>query len=299
MINRLAKFTFVLLGYIPLRIRSLIGYIGGLIAYHLPLREKKVAKLQIMHFLKTERPGPIIKRMFSSLGQVALESLNLKPFLANRSKFIKFHHPETWNRYVNSNCVVLTAHAGNWELLAALSVYDSVVPISTVGRKAHNPFFQELMTLIREDYGINVLWKSGKSEAISLMKKLKKKETVAALIDQDIVAESIMVPFFHEPCKTPTGLVLLAQKTNTPIFMPLIARTGFIKFEVYTYEIDTNLSVEEILTEYNKHLAELITEHPSQWVWVHKRWRTELSGKQLRTNEYISKFEERLLHENS
>jgi lauroyl/myristoyl acyltransferase len=48
---------------------------------------------------------------------------------------------------------------------------------------------------------------------------------------------------------------------------------------------------ESILNAYSELLQNVIKNHPEQWVWIHKRWRSRPDGSQLRTKEYISYLE--------
>ena len=64
--------------------------------------------------------------------------------------------------------------------------------------------------------------------------------------------------------------------------------TGLFRFETFIEEFDSTLSAEEILSEYNRRLAELLRRFPSQWVWFHKRWRSRPTGERLSSREYIA-----------
>ncbi len=114
---------------------------------------------------------------------------------------------------------------------------------------------------------------------------------MAALIDQDTRVDSVFVPFLGTPAKTPSALVDLGKRYNARFVSAFIIRTKGTHFEIHTEELDSSKSTEEILAEYHRNLERLIRERPDQWVWIHKRWRSDPSGTTLGTRDYLKKLE--------
>jgi KDO2-lipid IV(A) lauroyltransferase len=101
----------------------------------------------------------------------------------------------------------------------------------------------------------------------------------------------VFVPFFDTQAKTPSALIDLGKRFNARFVSAFITRTAGTNFEIHADELDSSKSTEEILREYHRNLERLIRERPDQWVWFHKRWRTDPSGNTLGTKEYLRKLE--------
>lgn len=292
--DRLLLLSARLLAALPLSLRGTLGYSLGFFVGLLPIREAKVARLQLAIFLG-RNSRILVARTFGNAGRTLLESLNLQPLLASASRRISAPQWEKVESWLNDSrpLVALTAHTGNWDLLAAYTISRGV-PLTTVGREARNPAGQEVLRSIREGYGIETIWRSDRSGVKRLLGCMRERRTVAALIDQDTHVESAYVPFFGELARTPSALIGLGQKCNARFVSAFMFRVGRGNFETFIEELDSSLSPEELLTEYNRRLAELLRRFPTQWVWFHKRWRSRPSGETLRSREYLLWLREKI-----
>ena len=292
--DRLMLLSVRLLATLPLSIRGGLGYTLGFIAGLLPSREGKIARLQLAVFLG-RNSRTLVARTFGNAGRTLLESLNLQPLLATASRRVsapQWNMVEAWLKD-SRPLVALTGHTGNWDLLAAYTISRGV-PLTTVGREARNPAAQEILRSIRDGYGIETIWRSDRTGVKRLLGCMRERRTVAALIDQDTHVESAYVPFFGEPARTPSALIGLGQKCNARFVSAFMFRTGQGRFETFIEELDSSLSPEELLAEYNRRLADLLRRFPSQWVWFHKRWRSRPTGETLRSREYLRWLRERV-----
>lgn len=285
--ERLLLLTARLLAALPLCVRRALGYGLGFVVGILPIREVTIAQLQMAAFLG-RRSRLLVARTFANAGRTVLESLNLQPLLASSSSRVsapQWPAIESWLQD-SRPLVALTGHTGNWDLLAAYTISRGV-PLTTVGREAKSPAVQEILRGIRDGYGIETIWRSDRSGVKRLLSCMRERRTVAALIDQDTYVESAYVPFFGEQARTPSALIELGQKCNARFISAFMFRTGWGRFETFIEEINSSLTTEEILTEYNQRLAELLRRFPDQWVWFHKRWRSRPSGEKLSSREYL------------
>jgi KDO2-lipid IV(A) lauroyltransferase len=189
--------------------------------------------------------------------------------------------------------ICLTAHTGNWDLLAAY-VISRGIPLTTIGREARNPTAQAILRSIREGYGIETIWRSDRSGLKRIISCLKERRVLAALIDQDTRVESVSSVFFDRPAKTPVSLITMGRKMNARFVTAFLFREGLGRYRVFVEDLgeaDTDI---EILDRYNKRLESYIRRYPSQWVWFHKRWRTTPDGVTLSSREYARTLEEQL-----
>lgn len=276
-----------LVGAVPLSIRSGLGWALGYCIGLLPLRERTFAMLHLKVFLPQVSALTVTPRVFANAGQTLLESLNLQPLVQAHPSRITC---EAWGSIQHllakdQPVIALTAHTGNWDLLAAWVIAQGV-PLTTIGREARKPSAQAILRSIRDGYGIETIWRSDRSGLKRLISRLKEGRVIAALIDQDTRVESISVPFFGVAAKTPVSLVTLGQKMNARFVTAFIFRTGWLRFSVFLEEIPESTSPEEVLTIYNHRLETLIKRYPEQWVWFHKRWRSQPNQETLSSKQY-------------
>lgn len=284
------------LGAVPFSIRGSIGWGLGYLVGLLPIRERRFAMLQLKAFLPSVSVKRVTPLVFANAGRTVLEGLRLKPVLT--PSFIQTIKCPAWSAveaWIKQDrpIVALTAHTGNWDLLAAYVIARGI-PLTTIGREARNATGQAVLRSIREGYGIETIWRSDKKGLKRLMSCLKERRVIAALIDQDTRVDSMMIPFFGVPAKTPASLISLGRKYNARFVSAFLFRTGHQTFEVYVQEFPDALTEQQLLTEYNLRLESLIRKYPDQWVWFHKRWRTRPDGHTLSSRQYQELLEKRI-----
>jgi KDO2-lipid IV(A) lauroyltransferase len=221
-----------------------------------------------------------------------MESLNVRPILDTG---ITFENLECLRRLVASGkgVIALSAHFGNWELLAAFASSQGF-NLAAIGQFPRKTALQPLLESLRTRNGVATLWRTDSGGAKAILGHLKRGGIVAAVIDQDTRVDSVMVPFFGIPAKTPSAVVSMALRLGLPITTAFSARRPDGGFNIYFDEILERDSPEAVLTEYHRRLENLIREYPEQWVWFHKRWRTLPDQSTLSSREYINRLESEL-----
>jgi Kdo2-lipid IVA lauroyltransferase/acyltransferase len=175
--------------------------------------------------------------------------------------------------------IVICGHCGNWDFMSiaqALLGYNAYVITRRAKSKSVDMYWQK----IREEKGVRFL--QDRNSIFSILKVLKKNEPVCIVIDQHMGGKmGVRVKFFNRPASTMRAIALIAKKTGCPV-LPIYSwrekRTHF--FKVYP-EIDLvyGSSDEETIKlttqAYNDSLEAFVRKHPSQWLWIHKRWKPE------------------------
>lgn len=280
-------------GCLPLPVRALLG--KGVAAFFslVPTRDCKIAKLQIETFLPPDVEKPPIWRVYGSMGETLLESINLAPMLADYQKYVSADWSQ-WDSILaqKKGILILSAHTGNWDLLAACSVKRGY-KLSVIGGEMQSGALQTLMEKVRANYGATTVWRADASGMRTIIASLKKGESVAALIDQDTRVSSHMIPFFGTPAATPSSIIDLARRCDAVIVAPFIFRTGLNRYQIIVKEFDSSLPTDEILMRFNETLEGIIKKYPWQWVWIHKRWRTLENGERLPSRKYLEYLKER------
>ena len=292
MLYHLLKLGALLLGSLPLAVRRRLGRLLGRAIACLPTRDRRVAELQLDLFMAPHGGRRLVGRVYAGLVQTLMESLNLTPML---SSAIDCDDPAELQRLIDKKMgvVALTAHTGNWDLMAAYFIRRGV-RLSSVGREARSAALHRLLTEIRAGYGIQTLWRGERETLRQIVHELKDGQVVAALIDQDTRVSSLMSPFLGTPAKTPSALIDIARRYNALIVAAFVFRTAPERYTIYLHEIDAALDTPAVLARYHELLSGYLQRFPDQWVWMHKRWRTLPNGDTLSSRRYIAHLEERL-----
>jgi len=282
-----------ILGLLPFALRSRFGELLGHCFALVPTHERRIAQLQIDRFIvrrgdRSHTSDSLVTRCYGQLGATILESMNLTPILESGAASIDFSDWELARGMLDDGrgIVALTAHTGNWDLLAAYMVANRI-PISAVGREARNPTLQRLLRDLRGRYQIETIWRADRAGIRAIVERLAVGQVVAALIDQDTRVTSQIVPFFGVAARTPSSLVELALRHNAHLVSAFIVRTSPGRFKIIVEPLTNRENTNTVLREYNLRLERVIKEYPAQWVWMHKRWRTDDSGRRRSSKEYL------------
>jgi KDO2-lipid IV(A) lauroyltransferase len=174
--------------------------------------------------------------------------------------------------------IALTGHIGNWELLGA---YFSLMgyPVNVLATGLKDTRLNTMLVGIRRSVGLTVVERS--SGLMAAFRCLRRGEILGMLIDQDTSVESVIVDFLGRPAKTAVGPVKLASRTGAAIVPVAMLMTDQRNYQIEVKEpiaIGGNgSSLERDVEKCSKAVEEFIHRKPSQWVWMHKRWKSVFS----------------------
>ena len=258
--------------------------VGWLVYVSIPrFRNKTIENLRIA--FGGEKEDAEIKRMarrvFLNLGRNAADAIRLQKFTPhNIDRYVKAIGLENMDRALKKGKGVLaiTGHIGNWELLGAYLALKGY-PLNVVGAKLYDHRLNKIIVENREKAGLrNITRGSGTRE---ILRALKRGEVVGILIDQDTRVEGTFVDFFGRKAFTPIGPVLLAMKTGAPL-IPLAIHIKEDNTHLITVEEELSLEFTGdpesdliVNTQRCTHeIEKFIRRDPTQWVWMHDRWKT-------------------------
>lgn len=171
--------------------------------------------------------------------------------------------------------LILTAHYGNWELLAAAHGLSGL-PLSIVARPLDHPLLDDLAARFRRRSGAELIIK--RQAVREVLQALRRQRMVGILLDQNATrAEGVFVPFFGVLASTSKGLAVLALRTGAPV-VPIVLRRD----PDGRHCMDVGAPVPpppdgDVVTYtamFNQVLEATIRRAPEQWLWMHARWRT-------------------------
>ena len=269
-----------------------LGIAGGFIGYcldrrHHPIGMKNLA-IAFPERSESDRRR-ILRASYINLGRGAAEIIRLGGFFHQRLKrrvtYDRFAYwGEVAARYPGRGMIILSAHFGNFELLAPAHALHGF-QINLVHHTQRFLAGDALITFIRERAGVEILRKH--SAARALLKALRRGETVGIPFDQNAKrSEAIFVPFFGEPAATTSGLARIVAISGAPVVPAFIVREPnqrTLRIEIHD-EVpiqrsgDHEADIEENTRRFVKVIEDVVRRYPEQFLWTHRRYRTRPRG---------------------
>jgi Kdo2-lipid IVA lauroyltransferase/acyltransferase len=176
----------------------------------------------------------------------------------------------------NKGCVMLSAHFGNWELLAHCSGL-LVSPITIVVKEVKNHAINRQINLLRTLRGNRIIydWQALREG----LRTLRKGGVLSILGDQSDSSGTFFTEFLGRRASVFLGPAFFALNAGVPLFVAMCRRTGGGRYTVDIEELDTTLlgkeraDIEELASRYTKVLERYIYQYPEEWFWLHNRWK--------------------------
>lgn len=286
--NIVEYILFLSLGYfirlIGLNLSRKLSYFFTLIFWHfIPIRKDTTLKNLTNAFpsLSEKEIKDIAFKSYRSFVISFFEILYMPSVTSEEMKsFVKCENPELILRKYNENngVIMLSAHFGNWEYIAASVSLQIGIPLYVIIKQQRNPYVSEWMNRARTKF-FNKIIPLGVSIR-QVYKELKDRNIVAMVADQRGPAEGIKINFFGRRTSVYSGPAMLALKTNAPILYGISVRQPDYTYHTVINEIsmenlpeDEEKKIEEISKRHMEYLEQFIRKYPEQWLWMHKRWK--------------------------
>jgi KDO2-lipid IV(A) lauroyltransferase len=175
--------------------------------------------------------------------------------------------------------VAITGHIGNFELSAAWFASVKKTPISIIGRKLYDERIDRLVVENRERFGMEYI--ASDAPARKVLSVLKSGRMLGVLMDLNFSKVSgYYIPFFRIPARTAAGPIAVGRHTGSPVVPLALFRTDDDRFFMKVlpaFDIphtdDKEADIKAALLQCNKALETLINYDPTQWPWIHDRWK--------------------------
>ena len=269
------------LAWLPARVGLWVGARLGDLAWAALPRRRTVA-LENLTRAFPERPAPELARVgrdsFRHLGMNFVEScvFYFRPpaRLLSRVSIEGLSHFEAADAQ-GRGMLLLTAHYGNWELLAASHALARF-PLSVVMRPLDSPAFEPILERFRLRSGVELITK--RRALTDIVDALRRRRMVGILLDQNASRrEGVFVPFFGVPASTSKGMALIALRTGAPVLPVFIRRRPDGRHVVHAdapVPVPSDGDVVAFTRAFNEAIEAAIRRAPEQWFWLHRRWKT-------------------------
>jgi len=185
-------------------------------------------------------------------------------------------------RALRRGVFLLSAHLGGWEL-GAIRAGMLGEPIAPVVRPLDNPLLERELSRRRTRFGNRPI--SKRDAARDVLRALRRRETVAILIDQNVLPkEAVFVPFFGRLAATTPALARFQIATGAPVVPVFTWPRGGGRYrlifespihaEEFQADPDRDEAVRRATAKYMAVTEAAIRKEPSAWLWAHDRWRT-------------------------
>jgi KDO2-lipid IV(A) lauroyltransferase len=218
--------------------------------------------------------------MYRHLGHSAAEFLRLATWSADKiAARITLDGFEQLRAAVRDGrgVVVVTAHFGNWDLLACLSAMLGI-PLHVVTRELKGGRTNSAWMRARERRGVHLHPAAGSIGA--LLAALRRGEVVAFVVDQHMPGRlGVGVPFFGRMASTIDAPAVLAARTGAPLLPAFLFREGFERHRLWVgprippADGERRAATLETTARITKVVEDTIRAHPEQWIWMHRRWK--------------------------
>ena len=260
-----------------------LGALLGLAFYGLDRVHRRVAETNLATAFpkrSAEDRQRITRAMFVHFGRLLLELLKFSTLdPAGMRRRLEFEGRErAESAYAQGKGVLfVTGHFGFWEI-HAIGHGLELQPIGVLARALDNPYLNMLLEQVRGSSGNFVIYRQGAVRKV--LRALAAGQGVAMLIDQHMHSpDAIYVDFFERPAATTSMLAALALRTGAPV-VPVFALpvSGGRYRLIYEHAVpppdqDSPDAVREFTQRCTDVLEMYVRRHPSQWLWMHRRWR--------------------------
>lgn len=282
---------YVFINLLPLELSLKAGRFLGILFYKVDKKHRNgtFQNLRIAFPDKNEEElNALSIKSYKNLGMVFIEIFRLNKYNGNNiGDFVESDLSIIKDIYGKQGILLLTAHFGNWELLAKTFGLKGY-PGNVLARPLDNPYIEKILYKLRTGSGNKVIY-NRENAVKNIVSALHNNEIVGFLPDENASKRiGVFVDFFGVKACTMPGMANIAAKTRLPVVPAFMARIeggdGKYKYVKHKLIILPPLDIKytgnrktdtmNILKMFNEKIEDIIKKYPEQWFWIHNRWKT-------------------------
>jgi len=220
--------------------------------------------------------------MYRHLGTLLIEGLRTGHMdLAALSEEVDFSGFDKGMQILSQGrgLIVLTAHVGNFELLAMLAALKGA-PLTVITKALKPKWLNDWWIETREKFGVKML--PARNSYRYCQETLKANGVLGFILDQNMKRNrGIFVNYFGRPACTSPGLAILSAQTLSPVLPVFMLREPDGRHRVHVFdplpppERTDKEAIRQATQAYTTIIEQFVRAHPEQWIWLHRRWRTQ------------------------
>lgn len=260
----IADISYVLLYYV-------LGYRRKVVMTNLQNSFPEKSREELKH---------IAKKFYRHLSDLGLETVKLSAITEKElDQRIILHHPEYLEDYYRQgkSVILLGMHYNNWEWATSFQRMMNAQALIVYNPVRKNKVLERFMLNARERFGAQSLQVNLSVRTALQFNEAGRPRVLVLLADQTPPANSqFWTTFLNQETAFFAGPMKIASKTNQPVMLSHIRKTGRSKYEIFLYKLVENpaeMKPEEISMTYIRKLEQIIREEPAYWLWSHRRWK--------------------------
>ena len=275
----------VFIAGLPYKYILCIGRILGMLMYFIDVPHRRIVRRNLQ-FVYPEWASDHIKetsaRIFQNIGITITEICQITCFSKDEIlQKVKIKGEEHLLNAIKKNkgVILISAHLGNWEMVAPFLSVHFGARASMVGRQLRVRIVHRLILRLRTRFGATVI---DKEEGMSkMMQAMRQGKILGIMLDQGTKSKmGIKVNFFNRAVTATPAAALLAIRCKSPVIPIFCIREANGKFTIVIesplslqrtgdLKVDLKANTQIMLNAIEK----AIRAYYEQWFWVHKRWK--------------------------
>jgi KDO2-lipid IV(A) lauroyltransferase len=267
----------------------------------------KIVKQNLDFAFSGKPPSALFRQSYAHVGNLILEVFMvlgpLKNFVLNRVDVVGYENYEKAIQ-LGRGAIFLSSHLGNWEVMAATGGVLKNIDLMLVTKHLKPEWLHQAIEKGRLDCGVTAAYEPKTLRQV--LAHLKKGGTVGFVLDQYVGPPvGVRVPLFGIPVGTALVVAAIAKRTKAPVLPVENFRTPDGRWTVQVHPevpwarqsqshsqshsqgqaTDAHFELASNTAQYTRVIEEQIFRHPEQWLWMHRRFKGDLSP--LREGEWF------------
>ena len=269
---------------LPHRAAMMIGAgLARLLWPFIPARRKRLAQTQIERCLRVSpaEAARIARESTLRFGPMLMEVLRFPVLRRHIEDYVTITGALDTMRaslVQGKGAIIATSHSGNWELMGGALALAGL-PIVGVAKRQSAAGMDRFINEYRALVGMHVTYRSSVRE---MFRMIDQGWIIGLLSDQDPSRrDGVVVDFFGQETNAFTGAAAIARRCEVPIFPAFMHRRAdghhelTIEEPLYVEKTDDRAAdVLRVTQEISAHIEAWIRRYPSEWFWLHDRWKS-------------------------
>lgn len=265
----------------------------GHIVYYIDRRHRSIGLENIRMALGKEKSPRelkrIIKENYGHIAQGGFEMIRALDYEKRYAHLLAIEGKENLDKALakGKGAIGIIGHIGNITLLLRKIVNEGY-PASIIFKDPKDRRVARFMQELCDRSNMGTIPPKPKSlVAKRALASLKRGEILIIPIDQNAGKKGVFVDFFGRPASTPAGPVVFAQRTGAPLVPMYIIREERNKHRLIIEPevplVNTGDKERDLITNtqrLTKVIERYVRKYPSQWWWMHNRWKSKPPAKQ-------------------